>query len=310
MKKIFSKLDNSVNFISGSSLEYRYVRREPKYVSAYLSSHNGCKMKCKFCWLTVTNQNKFNHVTISEYGEQLDTILEYAKQIDKENSKNARVNINLMSRGEAMANKYIVNQYGSFYDEMHQIVKKHDYSKMKINISTIMPSVIANYKLIDIFHYHSTNLYYSLYSINDTFRKKWLPNALPWQIALNKLHEFQDATNNIITFHFAIIENENDDMNEIKRMANTIRDMKFKKTKLNLVRYNPHPIQEYKEPPLNKLNEIYHILQSACQDDAITTNKSRIVPRIGYDVYASCGMFYNTHTNSDVFGYDNKKIDL
>jgi adenine C2-methylase RlmN of 23S rRNA A2503 and tRNA A37 len=252
-------------------------------------------MGCKFCWLTVTKQTKFQHTTIDEYGSQLDIVLNHAKQIDKDNSKNVRVNINLMSRGEALANKNIINNYPSFYNEMNTVAKKYDYAKTKINISTIMPSVVADRKLFDIFHHNPINLYYSLYSINDNFRKKWLPNAMPWRSALDKLWEFHDATNNTITFHFAIIENENDDIGEIKKMSEIIKNMNFKSTKFNLVRYNPHPSQQYKEPPIEKLNEIYDIFKSACNDNDIKTNKSRIVPRIGYDVFASCGMFYDNN---------------
>lgn len=293
MKKIVSTLDSSVNFIFPNSLECRYVRREPKYISAYLSSHNGCKMGCKFCWLTVTNQTDFRHTTINEYKEQLDLVLGHAKQIDKENSKSVRININLMSRGEAMANKFIIKQYDSFHKEMENVVKKYNYEKMKMNISTIMPTVIGDRKLVDIFHHNPVNIYYSLYSMNDEFRKKWLPNALPWQTALNKLHEYQNQTGNPVTFHFAIIENENDNISEIKKMTDIIRDMKFTNSKFNLVRYNPHPSQPYKEPSMERLNEIYHIFRSACNDRNILTNKSRIVPRVGYDVYASCGMFFD-----------------
>ena len=76
---------------------------------------------------------------IDGYAKQLDTVLQHAKEIDLKNSKNVRVNINLMSRGEALANKNIINKYDVFHDEMNKIVKKYDYNEMKMNISTIMP---------------------------------------------------------------------------------------------------------------------------------------------------------------------------
>lgn len=75
-------------------------------------------------------------------------------------------------------------------------------------------------------------------------------------------------------------------------MAAEISRFKFSKTKFNLVRFNPHPSSNYTEPPVEKLNEIYNIIKSVCNYNQITTNKSRIVPRIGQDVYASCGMFF------------------
>lgn len=294
IKKITSVLDESVNFIvpfKESLIECRYVRREPEYISTYLSSHNGCVMNCKFCWLTATNQTKFNHVSIDEYAFQLNKVLEYAKEIDKEKSKTVRININLMARGEPLANKYIINEYNSFDSKMRKIVSDYDYLETKINISTIMPKVIGNHNLTDIFGDKRVNLYYSLYSINDKFRKKWIPMSINWESALQKLYKFQRDTDNIITFHYAVIENENDDIEETKKMAQIIKDMNFKKTKFNLVRFNPHPSMQYKEPPFDKLKHIHEILQSVCNDAEIKTHKSRIVDRIGPDVYASCGMF-------------------
>ncbi|AAV51016.1 putative Fe-S-cluster redox enzyme [Acanthamoeba polyphaga mimivirus] len=293
MKRLVSKIDKSVNFVNTTlGTECRYVRRNDKYISAYLSSHNGCKMACKFCWLTATNQTNFRHVSIEEYANQLDTVLSHGKEIDGENSRIVRVNINLMSRGEALANKNLVNNYDKFHKELQYIINKYDYSEMKMNVSTIMPKVVEHKKLIDIFGDRPVNIYYSLYSTNESFRKKWIPNSMRYEIALRKLREFQKETDNTIAFHFAVIEDENDNLSDVQSMAEIIRSMNFSKTKFNLVRFNPHPsMSNYKEPSVEKLEKIYEILQSVCNDETIKTNRSRIVPRIGQDVLASCGMF-------------------
>lgn len=291
-----SKIDGSVNWIipyKNSYIECRYIRREPDYVSTYLSSHNGCKMGCKFCWLTASEQINFNHLPISVYVCQLNKILEHAVTIDKENSPNIRVNVNLMSRGEPMANKYIVNEYDTFHNEIENAIKKFNYGQMKMNISTIMPTTLTNRKLFDIFHDKPVNMYYSLYSVKDKFRKFWLPNAMDHELALDKLREYQEKTNNTITFHFALIEGQNDDPSDIDEMIKSIKERKFTQTKMNLVRFNPHPFTRYEEPSIEKLIEIHQKLQSACNDVNINTHKSRIVPRAGSDVYASCGMFYD-----------------
>jgi adenine C2-methylase RlmN of 23S rRNA A2503 and tRNA A37 len=55
--------DGSINLIfnyARSFIEARYVQRAPDYISAYVSSHNGCKMGCTFCWLTAQKQTEFN----------------------------------------------------------------------------------------------------------------------------------------------------------------------------------------------------------------------------------------------------------
>lgn len=91
----------------------------------------------------------------------MDIVLNHSKQIDLDNSKNVLVNINLMSR-EALANKHLVKSYPTFYDEMEKDIKKYDHSQMKVNVSTIMPTVICGYQLIDNFQEKTVNIYYSL----------------------------------------------------------------------------------------------------------------------------------------------------
>lgn len=304
MKSITSTIDGSKNWIipfKKSFVEARYVRRAPHYISAYLSSHNGCKMQCKFCWLTATDQKEFNHVELDLYKNQLHYILKHSKDIDKDKSKDIRVNINMMARGEALANKIIINHYPDFYNSMNNMIQKeYGYKETKINLSTIMPNVIINRNLIDIFKDEPVNLYYSLYSINDQFRKKWLPNAIPWNIALNKLKDYQIITSNPIAFHFALIENENDNLEDVKKMTDEIIKMKFDKTKFNIVRFNPHSsMNEYKETNEYKMDKIYKILQSVANDEDIKTNKSRIVLRSDTKTRSSCGLFV---TNDE---YDN-----
>lgn len=294
--KLVSKLDQSVNFITpfkSSIIESRYIRRADNYISAYLSSHNGCNMGCKFCWLTASKQTTFNHVSNDLYAQQLDKILEHAKSIDNENSKNVRVNVNLMSRGEPLANKYLVNKYDDFFNNLNDVIKRYDYKEQKINISTIMPYTIEDRELIDIFRDNPAYLYYSMYSTDQQFRDEWIPNSLPWIYALDKLRNYQKHSDLPITIHFALIDKHNDDIDEVKRMAEMIDSYNFNKLKFNIVKFNPHPsMNKYKEASQEKQEEILKILKQIAKDEVIKTNKTRIVQRVGYDVYGSCGMFY------------------
>ena len=197
-----------------------------------------------------------------------------------------------MARGEALANKTIINDYSTFHKLMTDITKEYGYKETKINLSTIMPNTIADRNLIDIFKDSPVNIYYSLYSINPKFRDEWLPNAIPWEKSLNKLSTFQKLTNNPIAFHFAIIKDHNDDLDDIKRMTDALIKFDFNKTKFNIVRFNPPPnMSQYQEASEERINEIYTLLKSISKDDSIETNKTRIVPRADPIVRASCGMF-------------------
>ena len=108
---------------------------------------------------------------------------------------------------------------------------------------------------------------------------------------MDKLKEYEKYTDNIkpFTFHFALIKGENDHLDDVKKMADIIDSYDFKQTKLNIVGFNPHPSLNYEES--DKVNDIFEIMKNVVNDVNIQTNKSRIVDRVGKDVYASCGMF-------------------
>jgi len=297
MKKLASVLDNSINYITKygkSEIECRYVRRNNNYISVYLSSHNGCKMGCKFCWLTQNNQTDFKHVTIDEYNNQLCRVLSPHSQ-NSEN-KNTRINLNFMARGEPLSNKYLVNDYKKLYNKLNDTIINMNFSELKMNVSTIMPHTINNMNLIDIFRNDPVALYYSIYTHNDAKKQKIMPNAMNTLSALDKIKEFSENKDanpaNQVVFHGAFIENFNDNLEEIKDMANIIKSYGFKKSKFNIVRYNPHKNNDLLNNEVNteKLDQIFEILNNSVTNK-VKYNKSRIINRVGYDVYASCGMF-------------------
>lgn len=295
-RRLVSKLDSSVNFVSdfGKSLiECRYVRRHDNYISVYLSSHNGCTMRCKFCWLTNTSQISFKHCDIQIYKAQFNEVLKYAKTIDGKSSVGVHININLMARGEPLANKYLIKNYPDFYETMETCINTYNYKSLKINLSTIMPYTIYDRNLVSIFGCYPVHIYYSLYSFNPHFRRKWMPNAIEPNHALQKLRELAEL-DNPITIHFALIKGENDKLEEVKELAKKVDSYKFPYIKFNVVRFNPHESLQYEETDPERMDEIFSILNGVSKNDNesyVIGNNSRVVPRIGKDVYASCGMF-------------------
>lgn len=313
IKNIIKAKDGSINYIINHAkakniIECRYVRREPSYISTYVSSHNGCKMGCTFCWLTQSGQTDFSHVTIPEYVNQLDTILKGVPDNHKQlaDTKNVRVNVNFMARGEAMANKYVVNNYADLYDSLYNTVQNNGYNKMKMNVSSIYPATIKGKKLEDIFANRPVNFYYSIYSCNHKFRKEIIPNAMPVKDALDGLKSLQENHHdNTVVFHCAYIKSGNDNIKEVNELADLIKSYKFTKTKFNLVRLNPYiknglPIME--ETPPEKLKDIFEIMNNAVTNKVETyTHTSRIINRVGSDAFVSCGMFANTDVDMDIY---------
>lgn len=276
--------------ISNSIIEARYVRRHPTYISSYLSSTTGCSMGCTMCHLTVTGQTSMYQINIPSYGFQLDTIL---KNIDNEPSQDknkVRVNVNFMSRGDCMANRYIIKQYTELYDHLQEVSTKNGYGPIKMNLSSIYPYTLRPYKLSEIFKNRPVNFYYSIYSVDHEWKKKNMPNAMDTDFALNSLRELQENHSfNTVVFHCCFIKNSNDSIDSVKKMADKIKSYNFPRTKFNLVRYNP-PNNKSTETDIDKLNEIFEIMNDAVTNK-VDTQKSRIIQRIGPDVYASCGMF-------------------
>lgn len=300
IRKICSK-DGSFNLIrqlKGAHIESRYVQRKPNYISLYLSSHNGCKMACRFCWLTQQKQTDFHHLKLRDYQTQLKALFnEIAPIPQKLPKKDIRINLNLMARGEPLANKNIIKKYPEFQKGLELETLNNGYKELKINLSTIMPYTVKNRSLESIFQYHPVAFYYSLYSMKPEFRQKWIPNAIEPQLALDKLKEYQELSNQQgkkfpITFHWTFIEGENDNPEDLEKLLDCLESYKFTDSKFNLVRYNRHPNLTENESPQYK--ELFEIVQKRINGEKLSKegyNPSQVVSRVGYEAYVSCGMF-------------------
>ena len=80
MDPLPSSEDLSVNFLRNTpegKHEARYVRRVNPYFIAYLSSHDGCKMGCRFCHLTQMRQNSMAPVSLQGYVDQAERVLKH-----------------------------------------------------------------------------------------------------------------------------------------------------------------------------------------------------------------------------------------
>lgn len=288
---LYSSEDSSVNFVTphpqGGAFESRYVRREQEYFITYLSSHSGCNKACRFCHLTQTRQTMMDPASVDDYYLQALQVFRHYRQFDDA----IRVNYNFMARGEPLANPNILNNWQKVKAPLDSLSEQHALIS-KFNISTIMPEEISDRALADIFGQSDAQIYYSLYSMRDEFRKRWLPKAMDPHKALWKLVEWQQATGQLLTLHWAFIEGENDSLEVLEEIIRAILvrnlDVKF-----NLVRYNPYSAAQGREPSDEIIQRNFDYLA-----EAFGNEKSRIVPRVGFDVSASCGMFVDASNKS------------
>lgn len=282
-----SELDLSVNFEHRFTdhigrLEARYVRRSEDYFIVYLSSQTGCKQACRMCHLTASGQTNLRDVTIEEYLDQAERVLQYydSQPFAK------RVHFNFMARGEPFANKVFLENADVILEGLAELASKRglDY---KFLISTIFPKEMGNLTLGDIFKDPELypEIYYSIYSMNKDFRRKWLPKAIDPNDALALLVDWQQLTNKLPKIHYAFIRGENSSIGDVANICNALEFHNLN-VNWNVVRYNPPENHWSKESSEGQIDYLTRYLRVR-----LPTSKVKVIPRVGTDVRASCGTF-------------------
>jgi len=284
LKVLNSQIDSSVNFVEQQLvgfLESRFVRKCDEYFIAYLSSQTGCNRGCTFCHLTATGQTSF---VDSSHNDFMAQAIQVFKHYRKEKTPAKYMHYNFMARGEPLANKLLLNSGDELLSKLGQVAKEEGLPA-KFNVSTIMPLTLKK-SLIDIFHYVNPTIYYSLYSTNQTWRDKWMPAALPVDEAVARLKEYQSFSKKIIKIHYTFIAGENDSEEDINASCDVLE--KYNLTcEFNLVRYNPASPSQGVESSTEIINRNLGIIQNRLGFNS----KVQMIPRVGFDVKASCGMF-------------------
>ncbi len=304
---LHSKEDKSVNFVFPNGQEARYVRRTDDYFIVYISSHGGCDRACRMCHLTQTGQTEMVPATIDEMLLQATVVLaHYQREVETDNQAPVqKIHFNWMARGEPLMNHDLVYQWEELSTRLSLLAQAAVAPdvEVKFKISTIIPA--APYDTNFILQRTTANkelrrklkqlmsgamkpeIYYSLYSVDFGFRKRWLPKShLPIE-ALEVLATAQREHNFDVTLHWAYIEGENDSENDTQVIKNIVNKFGLV-AKFNLVRYNPYSPDQGKEPPEEVLQRNFNEIASVMKRPG-----SRIVPRVGRDVAASCGTFIN-----------------
>lgn len=283
-----SSQDTSVNFIKETPdnglWEARFVQREPHYFITYLSSHSGCNKACRFCHLTATKQTMMTPASLNTYLEQADSVFSYYREKIQNGEQTEKiVNFNFMARGEPLANPTVLYESSKLFDKLSLRAEEFSLNPQFL-ISSIIPEDFHG-DLRSIFADERATLYYSLYSTDEKFRKRWLPKSMDVYKSLDMIADFQAQTNRPIVLHWAFIEGHNDNEEQLNKTMEEVSKRGIK-AKFNLVRYNPHSDRYGVEPEESRIIQLFDTVKSYLPE-----SNSRIVPRVGFDVKASCGMF-------------------
>lgn len=282
MIKLLSLEDKSRNYVlpteDGGFFESRFVQRaDSSYFIVYLSSHSGCNQACRMCHLTQTGQTMMASASLSDYLEQANQVIQDVNFDELKAQGLKRVKFSFMARGEPLLNTTIQTNWEELRRELRNLIP--GYFDVEFNISTIYPKSFDK-RLESIFQTSDVTIYYSIYSYEESFRKKWLGNAASIHTALRALDTFTKRTDCKVKFHSAFIEGENDS-EKSSIVLDLIIKTYFKEYNFNIVKYNPYSDKFGKETSPQNLFKIRKILNA------------KVKSRVGMDVYASCGMFYN-----------------
>lgn len=291
IKIVKSIEDNSVNFINNEVkvgfFESRYVRRGDDYFIVYLSIQSGCDLACRMCHLTATKQKKYVNNTIDNLVNEARVVIEHYKNLVKNGIEKPahHMHFNFMARGEALNSEIFKNQE-SAYELLSKLRKLAEEIKVspRFLVSTIMPESFSNNSLIDSFKIIQPYIYYSLYSTNKDFRKIWLSKAMEVDRALEKLSEWNKFSDQKPKIHYAFIEGQNDSEEDIFDICKKLKEYELK-LDFNIVRYNPYSEKFGRESDIIVIERNAKIIREELNSNV------KIIPRVGRDVKASCGMF-------------------
>src|SRR5688572_10741528 len=176
-------------------IEARYVRRCADYFVVYLSSQTGCAQACRMCHLTATGQTHLRDATFGELLEQARVVLEHYRQL---NEPARTVHFNFMARGEPLASRVLLADADALLGELSRMAVALGLRPRHL-ISTIYPKELGTRSLEDVFVTQHPEIHYSIYSMSERFRRRWLPKAQPAEVALDRLASWQRSTHKIVT---------------------------------------------------------------------------------------------------------------
>lgn len=240
--------------------ECRYVERD-NYFIIYLSSHSGCNQACRFCHLTQTKQTNMVQATFDDYLLQVQTVLDHWTKNKAVFVNPEKIHVNFMARGEPLLNETVVNNWDDLSANISNlIVSATGNHNVHFKISTIFPedSLLNLGNVEDFKTYYVPVFYYSLYSLDESFRKRWLPRAMPVEDALDILDGLYFSNGVTNTIHYALISNENDSKEDAEKICQElkIRNIPYK---FNLVRYNPYSPVQGEEPTQAVMEDLPNI---------------------------------------------------
>jgi 23S rRNA (adenine2503-C2)-methyltransferase len=268
-KKVLFKLPDG-QFIETVLMKYDKRR------TLCISTQAGCAMGCVFC---ATGQMGFSrHLTVAEIMAQ---VLYFAHQLAQK--EDHVTNIVMMGMGEPLHN------YENTLTAVDRLTDNDAFGlgARKITISTV-GLVPAMRRYAD--EQRQTPLAVSLHAATDEERDKLIPVNKRWPIAdvLDACRYVVEQTGRRITFEWALINGQNDTIDQAQALGKLIQGMLCH---VNLIPLNPtaeyggQPSDQYRVEKFQEVLEGYGV-------------SSTVRVRRGIDIQAGCGQLRDRHLSS------------
>ena len=215
--KVLFRLDDN-RLVETVLMKYRKRR------TLCISTQAGCAMGCVFC--ATGQMGFFRNLSVPEIISQ---VLHFARQLGKENQK--VTNIVLMGMGEPLHNyNNTLAAVDRFIDDVG-----FNLGARKITISTV-GLVPAIRRYAD--EQRQTALAISLHAATDEERNKLIPINKKWPIAelMDACRYYIRRTNRRLTFEWALINRENDTLEQAQALGRLLQGMLCH---VNLIPLNP-----------------------------------------------------------------------
>lgn len=242
--------------------------------SICVSTQVGCRMGCTFCASTLGGMTRN-----LEAAEVLGQIMTIQNDIGERIS-----NIVLMGSGEPLDN----------YDEVLKFLRLVNHpeglnvSMRHITLSTC--GLVKEIKLLADEKLQIT-LAISLHSVEDEKRSTLMPVNKKYNIdeLLSACKYYTDKTGRRITFEYALIQGENDQEAEARKLAKKLKGMLCH---VNLIPINPVEERGYKASSNSSITRFQKVLKDA----GIETTIRR---ELGSDINAACGQLRAQHLSEN-----------
>ncbi len=231
-----------------------------------VSTQIGCRMGCRFC---VTGKMGFKrNLDAAEIVGQFMTVREHLKKT----GKNPVTNIVFMGMGEPMDN---IDNVKAALDILKDPAGL-DLSYRKITLSSV--GLLDGLKALDS---KSAVIAISLNAADDATRSMLMPINRLYSIGkiMDFVKGFKGTKRTRITFEYILIKGVNDSLNDAKRLAELLKDIKCK---INLIPYNRSSYAEFETPEREQVDKFHQYLIDRYFTTIIRDSR-------GQDVGGACG---------------------